>query len=58
MMDMKKILVAEDQTDIRNLLVLNLQSAGYEVTDVADGLAAFLQLARPGKGNHCAVVSA
>ena len=40
MMDMKKILVAEDQTDIRNLLVLNLQSAGYEVTDVADGLAA------------------
>ena len=40
MMDMKKILVAEDQTDIRNLLVLNLQSAGYEVTEVADGLAA------------------
>ena len=39
-MDMKKILVAEDQTDIRNLLVLNLRSAGYEVTDVADGLAA------------------
>ena len=37
---MKKILVAEDQTDIRNLLVLNLRSAGYEVTDVADGLAA------------------
>ena len=37
---MKKILVAEDQTDIRNLLVLNLKSAGYEVTDVADGLAA------------------
>ena len=39
-MDMKKILVAEDQADIRNLLVLNLRSAGYEVTDVADGLAA------------------
>jgi DNA-binding response OmpR family regulator len=39
-MDMKKILVAEDQTDIRNLLVLNLRSAGYEVTEVADGLAA------------------
>lgn len=37
---MKRILVAEDQTDIRNLLVLNLRSAGYEVTDVADGLAA------------------
>lgn len=40
MMDMKRILVAEDQTDIRNLLVLNLRNAGYEVTDVADGLAA------------------
>ena len=40
MMDMKTILVAEDQTDIRNLLVLNLRSAGYEVTEVADGLAA------------------
>ena len=39
-MDMKRILVAEDQTDIRNLLVLNLRSAGYEVADVADGLAA------------------
>ena len=37
---MKRILVAEDQTDIRNLLVLNLKSAGYEVTQVADGLAA------------------
>ncbi len=40
MMDMKKILVAEDQTDIRNLLVLNLRGAGYEVAEVADGLAA------------------
>ena len=34
---MKRILIAEDQTDIRNLLVLNLRNAGYEVTDVADG---------------------
>ena len=39
-MDMKTILVAEDQTDIRNLLVLNLRSAGYAVTEVADGVAA------------------
>ena len=39
-MDMKRILVADDQTDIRNLLVLNLRNAGYEVTGVADGLAA------------------
>ena len=37
---MKRILVAEDQTDIRDLLVLNLQSAGYEVTSAPDGLAA------------------
>ncbi|MEP7102000.1 MAG: response regulator transcription factor [Burkholderiales bacterium] len=31
------ILVAEDQTDIRDLLVMNLRSAGYEVTAVGDG---------------------
>ena len=37
---MKRILIAEDQADIRNLLVLNLRSAGYDVTDVVDGLAA------------------
>ena len=34
------ILVAEDQTDIRDLLVMNLRGAGYEVTAVADGAAA------------------
>src|SRR5437764_1506187 len=34
------ILVAEDQTDIRDLLVLNLQGAGYDVEAVADGPAA------------------
>ena len=34
------ILVAEDQADIRELLVMNLRGAGYEVTAVADGLAA------------------
>lgn len=31
------ILVAEDQTDIRELLVMNLRSAGYEVSAVGDG---------------------
>ncbi len=31
------ILVAEDQADIRDLLVLNLQNAGYDVSAVADG---------------------
>ena len=35
-----QILVAEDLTDIRNLLVMNLQQAGYDVTAVADGVAA------------------
>ena len=34
------ILVAEDQTDIRELLVMNLRGAGYEVDAVADGTAA------------------
>src|SRR5438093_6419308 len=34
------ILVAEDQADIRDLLVMNLRNAGYEVTAVADGSAA------------------
>ncbi len=34
------VLVAEDQADIRELLVLNLRNAGYEVTAVADGRAA------------------
>ena len=34
------ILVAEDQADIRDLIVLNLRQAGYEVTAVPDGPAA------------------
>src|SRR5437868_5111017 len=34
------ILVAEDQTDIRELLVMNLKSAGYDVSAVADGPSA------------------
>ena len=37
---MPSILVAEDQTDIRDLIVLNLQQAGYAVTAVIDGQAA------------------
>jgi DNA-binding response OmpR family regulator len=35
-----QILVAEDQADIRDLLVMNLRDAGYEVRAVADGRAA------------------
>ena len=34
------ILVAEDQVDIRDLLVMNLQDAGYAVHAVGDGTAA------------------
>ncbi|CAG1019066.1 partial Alkaline phosphatase synthesis transcriptional regulatory protein PhoP, partial [Burkholderiaceae bacterium] len=34
------ILVAEDQADIRDLIVMNLRHAGYEVDAVADGPAA------------------
>jgi DNA-binding response OmpR family regulator len=34
------LLVAEDQDDIRDMIVLNLRNAGYQVTAVADGLAA------------------
>jgi len=35
-----EILLAEDQADIRDLIVLNLRHAGYDVTPVADGRAA------------------
>ena len=35
-----RILVAEDQADIRELLVMNLRNANYEVLAVADGSAA------------------
>jgi DNA-binding response OmpR family regulator len=35
-----RILVAEDQADIRDLLVMNLQGAGYTVRAVGDGAAA------------------
>jgi DNA-binding response OmpR family regulator len=42
------ILVAEDQADIRDLLVLNLRNAGYQVTAVADGNSALAQqIAQP-----------
>jgi DNA-binding response OmpR family regulator len=37
---MRRILVAEDQADIRDLLVMNLQQSGYAVTAVPDGGAA------------------
>ena len=40
MTEPKRILVAEDQTDIRDLLVLNLRAAGYAVSETRDGLSA------------------
>jgi DNA-binding response OmpR family regulator len=40
---MKRILIAEDQTDIRHLLALNLRGAGYAVAEAHDGLAALAQ---------------
>jgi DNA-binding response OmpR family regulator len=36
----RRILVAEDQADIRDLLAMNLRDAGYAVDAVADGQAA------------------
>lgn len=37
---MKKILVAEDETSIREFLVINLVRAGYDVVQVGDGAEA------------------
>jgi len=37
---MRNILIAEDEDGIREFVVINLERAGYHVTDVADGLAA------------------
>jgi DNA-binding response OmpR family regulator len=37
---MPRILVAEDQTDIRDLIVMHLQQAGHEVVPVPDGHSA------------------
>ena len=42
----RRILVAEDQADIRDLLVMNLQQAGYAVHAVPDGGAALAAEAR------------
>jgi DNA-binding response OmpR family regulator len=42
----RRILVAEDQADIRDLLVMNLQQAGYAVRAVPDGAAALAEEAR------------
>lgn len=46
---MHKILVAEDDHDIRELIVLTLQFSGFDVTSVEDGAAA-VQAARTHDG--------
>ncbi len=37
---MKKVLVAEDETAIREFIVINLRRGGYEVTEACDGAEA------------------
>ena len=34
---MRKVLVVEDETDIRDFIVINLKRGGYDVTDVDCG---------------------
>ena len=34
---MKKVLVAEDEQNIREFVVINLERAGYEVTEAESG---------------------
>ena len=46
---MHKILVAEDDHDIRELIVLTLQFSGFDVTSVEDGAAA-VQAAKTNNG--------
>lgn len=43
---MKRILVVEDENSIRDFVVINLQRAGYEVTDVASGEEAVAEYER------------
>lgn len=45
-MGMNKILVAEDQTDLREMIALSLSLSGYEVLSVEDGLMAYQQAQR------------
>lgn len=39
---MKKLLIAEDEDAIRDFVVINLKRAGYNVTDVSNGLDAIV----------------
>ena len=44
--DADKIILAEDDNDMRRFLVRALQNAGYEVTSFDNGLAAYSACAR------------
>ena len=44
MKSMAKILLAEDDDDMRNFLVKALQKAGHEVTSFSEGLSAFEEI--------------
>ena len=44
MKTMAKILLAEDDDDMRNFLVKALQKAGHEVTSFGEGLSAFEEI--------------
>ncbi len=52
---MKRILVVEDENDIRDFVVINLRRAGYDVTDVASGEDAVAEYQRQG-GNFDVVL--
>ena len=43
-LDMSKILLAEDDIDMRRFLVKALQNAGFEVISYDNGLAAYQRL--------------
>ena len=45
---MRKILVMEDEDNIRAFVVLNLKRVGYDVVDVASGEAALEAFAQAG----------
>lgn len=46
-METKKILVVDDEVDLREILMFNLQSEGYEVTTAASGEEALEKLVQP-----------
>ena len=46
---MARILIVEDEKDIRDVVVFNLKQAGHEVLVAASGEEAHAQLARPGQ---------